>query len=221
MEKEEHELNAMLTDELDISLLQGMRAKKSGLLELDSNCGRNMTLSDKDFKYLFRRAMPGVDPRNLQDLETTALMVWTWQTLKFEQKGQSTRQSLPYQHRWRRQRRRKRSVRRHSAKKLGMSHLFLQSCRPSAPAKGMSNLVRVLAERLQLIEGGEFPACKRKVLRRFQVVCIREIARNGAKAMHEHRVEICKERRRKHNAAAAPAPVQDLMSNRYLALGRG
>ncbi len=32
-EKEEHELNAMLTDELDISLLQGMRAKKSGLLD--------------------------------------------------------------------------------------------------------------------------------------------------------------------------------------------
>ncbi len=29
---------------------------------LDSNCGRNMSLSDKDFKYLFRRAMPGVDP---------------------------------------------------------------------------------------------------------------------------------------------------------------
>ena len=75
----------------------------------------------------------------------------------------------------------------------------------SAPGKGMSNLVRVLAERLQLIEGGDFPACKRKVLRRFQVVCMREIARNGAKAMHEHRVEICKERRLKHIAAAAPA----------------
>ena len=70
MEKEKQELSAMLTDELDISLLQGMRAKKSGLWmkdfdfgsALDSNCGRNASLSDKDFKYLFRRAMPGVDP---------------------------------------------------------------------------------------------------------------------------------------------------------------
>ena len=77
----------------------------------------------------------------------------------------------------------------------------------SAPGNGMNKLVTVLAERLHWIEGGDLANCKRKVLRRFQVVAMREIAVNGKRAMHEHRREIFKVRQQQ---SAAPQPLQDL-----------
>ena len=60
----------------------------------------------------------------------------------------------------------------------------------AAPGKGARKLVAVLAERLQQIVGDTAAASKRRVLRRFQVANMREIAVNGLAAIREQREAI-------------------------------